>query len=350
MKKFLEQGILGLQENLCSCGTSTDKNNPIMASETLHFESAHQVQQLFANESRNLEKLESELGVKAVTRDGWIKLEGDEDRVKSAKELFEILQGAMQSGTAIRAREFDQALEVVKNHGSGALKGLYNERIQTSNRKPPIHPKTAGQKQYIEAMRKHDVTFGMGPAGTGKTYLAMAMAVTALKAGTVSRIILTRPAVEAGEALGFLPGDLYEKLDPYLRPLQDALHDMIPAEEIEKYRDRGVIEIAPLAYMRGRTLNYAFIILDEAQNATTEQMFMFLTRLGMSSKAVITGDPTQIDLPKHKPSGLLEARKALKDIPEIAMVEFQKRDVIRHRLVQKIVAAYETHRQDYEQR
>jgi phosphate starvation-inducible PhoH-like protein len=156
--------------------------------------------------------------------------------------------------------------------------------------------------------------------------------------------------VEAGEALGFLPGDLYEKLDPYLRPLQDALHDMIPAEEIEKYRDRGVIEIAPLAYMRGRTLNYAFIILDEAQNATTEQMFMFLTRLGMSSKAVITGDPTQIDLPKHKPSGLLEARKALKDIPEIAMVEFQKRDVIRHRLVQKIVAAYETHRQDYEQR
>ncbi|XOV69921.1 MAG: PhoH family protein [Verrucomicrobiota bacterium] len=321
-----------------------------MASETLHFESAHQVQQLFANESRNLEKLESELGVKAVTRDGWIKLEGDEDRVKSAKELFEILQGAMQSGTAIRAREFDQALEVVKNHGSGALKGLYSERIQTSNRKPPIHPKTAGQKQYIEAMRKHDVTFGMGPAGTGKTYLAMAMAVTALKAGTVSRIILTRPAVEAGEALGFLPGDLYEKLDPYLRPLQDALHDMIPAEEIEKYRDRGVIEIAPLAYMRGRTLNYAFIILDEAQNATTEQMFMFLTRLGMSSKAVITGDPTQIDLPKHKPSGLLEARKALKDIPEIAMVEFQKRDVIRHRLVQKIVAAYETHRQDYEQR
>jgi len=171
-----------------------------------------------------------------------------------------------------------------------------------------------------------------------------------LKAGTVSRIILTRPAVEAGEALGFLPGDLYEKLDPYLRPLQDALHDMIPAEEIEKYRDRGVIEIAPLAYMRGRTLNYAFIILDEAQNATTEQMFMFLTRLGMNSKAVITGDPTQIDLPKHKPSGLLEARKALKDIPEISIVEFQKRDVIRHRLVQKIVAAYETHRQDYEQR
>lgn len=321
-----------------------------MPSETLHFESAHQVQQLFANESRNLEKLESELGVKAVTRDGWIKLEGDADRVKSAKELFEILQGAMQSGTAIRAREFNQALEVVKQHGSGTLKGLYSERIQTSNRKPPIHPKTAGQKQYIEAMRKHDVTFGMGPAGTGKTYLAMAMAVTALKAGTVSRIILTRPAVEAGEALGFLPGDLYEKLDPYLRPLQDALHDMIPAEEIEKYRDRGVIEIAPLAYMRGRTLNYAFIILDEAQNATTEQMFMFLTRLGMNSKAVITGDPTQIDLPKHKPSGLLEARKALKDIPEISIVEFQKRDVIRHRLVQKIVAAYETHRQDYDQR
>jgi len=317
-----------------------------MATETLHFESAHQAQLVFAGEERNLKQVETEFGIKAVTREGWIKLEGDAERVQSAKEMFEILAEAMGSGTPIRRREFNQAVDVVKHHGPQALKSLFNERIQTSNRKPPIHPKTAGQKQYIEAMRRHDVTFGMGPAGTGKTYLAMAMAVTALKAGTVSRIILTRPAVEAGEALGFLPGDLYEKLDPYLRPLQDALHDMLPAEEIEKYRDRGTIEIAPLAYMRGRTLNYAFIILDEAQNATTEQMFMFLTRLGLNSKAVITGDPTQIDLPKHKPSGLIEASKALSKISDIAMVNFQKRDVIRHKLVQKIVAAYETHRQD----
>ena len=325
--------------------------NPIlpektMATETLHFENAHQAQLIFANDTSNFQRLESELGVKAVSRDGWIKLEGDKSKVQAAKEMFETLNVALQSGTPIRLREFNQALETVKNHGAGTLKSLFNERIQTSTRKPPIHPKTAGQKKYIEAMRKHDVTFGLGPAGTGKTYLAMAMAVTALKAGTVSRIILTRPAVEAGEALGFLPGDLYEKLDPYLRPLQDALHDMLPAEEIEKYRERGTIEIAPLAYMRGRTLNYAFIVLDEAQNATTEQMFMFLTRLGINSKAVITGDPTQIDLPKHKPSGLIEARHALNKISDIAIVEFQKRDVIRHKLVQKIVAAYETHRQD----
>ncbi len=317
-----------------------------MATETLHFESAHQAQLIFANDTGNLQRLETELGVKAVSRDGWIKLEGDKNKVQVAKEMFETLNGASKSGTPLRLREFDQALETVKNEGADTLKSLFKERIQTSTRKPPIHPKTAGQKNYIEAMRKHDVTFGLGPAGTGKTYLAMAMAVTALKAGTVSRIILTRPAVEAGEALGFLPGDLYEKLDPYLRPLQDALHDMLPAEEIEKYRERGTIEIAPLAYMRGRTLNHAFIVLDEAQNATTEQMFMFLTRLGMSSKAVITGDPTQIDLPKHKPSGLIEARHALNKINDIAIVEFQKRDVIRHKLVQKIVAAYEIHRQE----
>ena len=205
-------------------------------------------------------------------------------------------------------------------------------------------PKTAGQKRYVEAIRHHDVTFGIGPAGTGKTYLAMAMAVSALREEKVSRIILTRPAVEAGEALGFLPGDLYEKIDPYLRPLDDALHDMLPAEEIAKHRERGVIEIAPLAYMRGRTLNHAFIILDEAQNATAEQMFMFLTRLGFSSRAVITGDVTQIDLPPHKRSGLVEARVALTRTEGIAIVEFQKRDVVRHPLVQRIIAAYEEHR------
>jgi len=188
------------------------------------------------------------------------------------------------------------------------------------------------------------VTFGIGPAGTGKTFLAMALALAALKEEKVSRIILTRPAVEAGEALGFLPGDLYEKITPYLRPLHDALQDMLPAEDIEKHMERGVIEIAPLAYMRGRTLNNAFIILDEAQNSTTEQMFMFLTRLGISSKAVITGDITQIDLPGHKHSGLLEAQHALKGVEGIGLVELTRRDVVRHPLVQRIIAAYEEHR------
>jgi phosphate starvation-inducible PhoH-like protein len=201
-----------------------------------------------------------------------------------------------------------------------------------------------GQKKYLDAIRNHDVTFGVGPAGTGKTYLAVAMALSALREGRVSRIILTRPAVEAGEALGFLPGDLYEKIMPYLRPLHDALHDMLPAEEVQKHTERGVIEIAPLAYMRGRTLNNAFIILDEAQNSTTEQMFMFLTRLGVNSRAVITGDETQIDLPGHKHSGLLEAHRVLKHIEGIAIVEFTKRDVVRHALVQRIIAAYEEHR------
>src|SRR6185436_6920567 len=194
----------------------------------------------------------------------------------------------------VHNREFNNAIEVVKTDGIAALKSLHAERILTSPKKSTVAPKTVGQKKYVEAIRAHDVTFGIGPAGTGKTYLAMAMAVSHLKEGKASRIILTRPAVEAGEALGFLPGDLYEKIAPYLRPLHDALHDMLPAEEIQKHMERGTIEVAPLAYMRGRTLNNAFIILDEAQNSTTEQMFMFLTRLGTSSKAVITGDETQI--------------------------------------------------------
>jgi phosphate starvation-inducible PhoH-like protein len=216
--------------------------------------------------------------------------------------------------------------------------------VQTHERKPGVTAKTLGQKKYLDAIRNHDVTFGIGPAGTGKTYLAVAMALSALRDGKVSRIILTRPAVEAGEALGFLPGDLFEKITPYLRPLHDALHDMLPAEEIAKHMERATIEIAPLAYMRGRTLNNAFIILDEAQNSTTEQMLMFLTRLGHGSKAVITGDETQIDLPAHKHSGLLEAHRILKHIEGIAVVEFTRRDIVRHPLVQRIIAAYEEHR------
>src|SRR3989440_6000690 len=315
-----------------------------MAIETLHFENARLAQQLYNNDPRNLEALEQQLGVKATSREGWIKLEGEADAMDRAKHLFLLLENSLKAGTPVKSREFSHALSIVKNEGVSTLKEMLTDRINTSDKKPRVTAKTLGQKQYLDAIRTHDVTFGIGPAGTGKTYLAVAMALTALREGQVSRIILTRPAVEAGEALGFLPGDLYEKILPYLRPLHDALHDMLPPEEIQKHTERRVIEIAPLAYMRGRTLNHAFIILDEAQNSTTEQMFMFLTRLGINSKAVVTGDETQIDLPPHKNSGLLEAHRALKNTEGIAMVEFQKRDIVRHPLVQRIIAAYEEHR------
>ncbi|MFA6544777.1 MAG: PhoH family protein [Limisphaerales bacterium] len=315
-----------------------------MPSETLHYENARFAQQLFNNDPRNLKALETELGVKATARDGWIRLDGEADGVERARHLFQQLEASIKAGSAINHRDFSSALEVVKHEGIAALQSLHSERIQTSQRKSTVLPKTTGQRKYVEAIRKHDVTLGVGPAGTGKTYLAMAMAVSALREGQVSRIILTRPAVEAGEALGFLPGDLHEKLTPYLRPLYDALHDMLPGEEIEKHMERGVIEVAPLAYMRGRTLNNSFIVLDEAQNTTPEQMLMFLTRLGFNSKAVVTGDPTQTDLPGHKTSGLREAVKVLQQVEGIAVIEFTKRDIVRHPLVQRIIVAYEEHR------
>jgi phosphate starvation-inducible PhoH-like protein len=315
-----------------------------MPTETLHFENARVAQQLFNHEPRNLQTLEAELGVKATSREGWIKLEGPADALGRAKQLFVSLENLLKAGSPVRNREFTHALNVVKHEGAATLKDLVNDRVLTHDKKPGVTAKTVGQKKYLDAIRKHDVTFGVGPAGTGKTYLAVAMALSTFREGKVSRIILTRPAVEAGEALGFLPGDLYEKITPYLRPLQDALHDMMPAEEIQKNTERGTIEIAPLAYMRGRTLNNAFIILDEAQNSTTEQMLMFLTRLGHGSKAVITGDETQIDLPPQKRSGLLEAHHALQNTEGIAIVEFGKRDVVRHPLVQRIISAYEEHR------
>ena len=315
-----------------------------MASETLHFETARFAQQLFHNDPRNLKAVETQLNVKATSRDAWIKLEGETEPVERARHLFRQLEASLKMGAAIGQRDFSSALEMVKTEGIAALQGLHNERIHTSQRKSTVLPKTTGQKKYVEAIRTHDITLGIGPAGTGKTYLAMAMAVSALREGAVTRIILTRPAVEAGEALGFLPGDLHEKLTPYLRPLYDALHDMLPGEEIEKHMERGVIEVAPLAYMRGRTLNNAFIVLDEAQNTTPEQMLMFLTRLGFNSKAVVTGDPTQTDLPGHKTSGLREAVKVLHQVDGIAICEFTKRDIVRHALVQRIIVAYEEHR------
>jgi phosphate starvation-inducible PhoH-like protein len=315
-----------------------------MSTETLHYESARFAQQLFNNDSQNLQALEDSLGVKATARDGWIKLEGPAEGVERARRMFMLLESSLKAGTPVRNREFATALNIIRHEGVEALQGLYAERIHTSVKKPTVTPKTLGQKRYVEAIRAHDITLGIGPAGTGKTYLAVAMALAALRDEKIARIILTRPAVEAGEALGFLPGDLYEKIAPYLRPLHDALHDMLPAEEIQRHMERGVIEIAPLAYMRGRTLNNSFIILDEAQNSTMEQMFMFLTRLGFNSRAVITGDVTQIDLPPHKHSGLVEARHALQAVDGIAIVELGKRDVVRHPLVQRIIAAYEEHR------
>lgn len=311
---------------------------------TLHFDNARIAQQLFNNNPRNLQMLEVRMRVKATNRDGWIKLAGDEADVARATGLFQSLEGALKAGVAIRNRDFSYALNTVLSDGPEALEGLYSITLQTSARKPVVHPKTIGQKRYIEAIQNHDVTFGAGPAGTGKTFLAMTLAVISLKEEKVSRIILTRPAVEAGEALGFLPGDLQEKLDPYLRPLHDALQDLLPMEEVQKHMERGTIEIAPLAYMRGRTLNNAFIILDEAQNSTAEQMLMFLTRLGFNSKVVITGDPTQVDLPPSKTSGLIEGPAALAKVEGIAHCKFEKRDVVRHPLVARIVQAYEDHR------
>jgi len=316
-----------------------------MATLTLHYENARQAQQLFDNDSNNLWLLKAELGVEATSREGWVRLEGKQDSVDRAKEVFRSLQDLLDSGQRPGKREFVQTIEMVKENGVDALKSLFEDRITTSPSKVVITPKTLGQREYIHSIKGHDVTVGAGPAGTGKTYLAMAMAVNAFTRGDVSRIILTRPAVEAGETLGFLPGDLKEKLSPYLRPLHDALMDMMPAENIQKHMDREAIEIAPLAYMRGRTLNNAFVILDEAQNTTDEQMFMFLTRLGYNAKAVVTGDTTQVDLPAQKRSGLIEALETLAKVKEVGLVKLEEKDVIRHPLVRRIIKAYEERRQ-----
>ena len=315
-----------------------------MATVTLQYESARQAQQLFDNNPANLRLLQEELEIQATSRDGWIKLEGDDDNLTQAQDVFASLKDQLDTGQRPRQRDLLKAIQTVKEDGGEALRGLKSQTITTSPRKPSVIPKTVGQKEYIQAITTYDITFGVGPAGTGKTYLAMAMAVSALQRGDVSRIILTRPAVEAGEALGFLPGDLREKLSPYLRPLHDALLDMIPVEEVQRHMERETIEIAPLAYMRGRTLNNAFVILDEAQNTTNEQMFMFLTRLGYHSRAIVTGDPTQIDLPPSKQSGLLEALLTLRKTEGVAIKKFAQHDVVRHPLVQKIINAYETRR------
>jgi phosphate starvation-inducible protein PhoH and related proteins len=311
---------------------------------TLHFENARLLQSLYANDLKLLKSMEDSLGVKVTTREGWVKLEGEPEKIDKAQRVFDQLEEAQKKGVPIQKHEFQYALNSVSESREDNLTNAVSRKITTSSRKPPIVARSAGQRNYVEAIDKHDIVFGIGPAGTGKTYLAVAMAVSALKKDQVSRIILTRPAVEAGEALGFLPGELEQKIAPYLRPLYDALRDMLEPEEIERSIARQTIEVAPLAYMRGRTLNNAFVILDEAQNTTTEQMFMLLTRIGPRSKCVITGDVTQIDLPANKRSGVVEALQALENIPGISIVDFNERDVVRHELVRSIITAYQQHR------
>jgi phosphate starvation-inducible protein PhoH and related proteins len=311
---------------------------------TLHFENARLLQSLYANDLKLLKSMEDSLGVKVTTREGWVKLEGEPEKIDKAQRVFNQLEEAQKKGVPIQKHEFQYALNSVSESREDNLTDAVSMKITTSSRKSPIVARSAGQRNYVEAIDKHDIVFGIGPAGTGKTYLAVAMAVSALKKDQVSRIILTRPAVEAGEALGFLPGELEQKIAPYLRPLYDALRDMLEPEEIERSIARQTIEVAPLAYMRGRTLNDAFVILDEAQNTTTEQMFMLLTRIGPRSKCVITGDVTQIDLPANKRSGVVEALQALKNVPGISIVYFNERDVVRHELVRSIVTAYQQHR------
>ena len=313
-------------------------------SRTLQFESARSLQALYANDLKLLKTLEETLGVRITTREGWLKLEGEPEQVERAQRVFDQLEKVRQKGVDIHKHEFSYALNSVAEARPQDLTDAVDVKITTSTRKAPIVTRTLGQRHYVEAIQKHDIVFGLGPAGTGKTYLAVAMAVAALKKEQVSRIVLTRPAVEAGEALGFLPGDLQEKITPYLRPLYDSLRDMLDPEEIERLVARQTIEVAPLAYMRGRTLSDAFVILDEAQNTTTEQMFMLLTRIGQNSKLVVTGDVTQIDLPSNKRSGLVEALQALKSVNGISMVYFSERDVVRHELVRAIINAYQQHR------
>lgn len=315
-----------------------------MSSKTLHFPSARHLHALYAEHDDNLTHAENALGVKLVSRDASLKIEAAAEPLARADALFEFLNNARTQGMTIRTPDFLRITDAFARGEGDELHQLIAEPLVISTNRKTIVPKTLGQKLYLQSMLKHPVVIGIGPAGTGKTYLAMAAAVSALLKNQVQRIILTRPAVEAGEALGFLPGDLREKILPYLRPLYDAMQDMLDPEDVTRLTEKGVIEIAPLAYMRGRTLSHAFIVLDEAQNTTPEQMMMFLTRLGEDSHMVVTGDVTQIDLPRSKQSGLLEVRHILRDIPGIDFHTFSGADVVRHPLVQRIIDAYENYR------
>lgn len=298
-------------------------------------------QELFGNFDRNVKRIEEFYGIDILLRSGEIVLVGEEEKVARATVLMEELYRIVDGGELLDIQKINYAIGSIEDNSEEKLSTVCTDRILLSAKGNEIKPKTVGQKKYVDNIDKHDITLCVGPAGTGKTYLAVAMAVRAFKREEVSRIILTRPAVEAGESLGFLPGDLKDKVDPYLRPLYDALFDIMGSEKFLKLLERGVIEVAPLAYMRGRTLDNSFIILDEAQNTTREQMKMFLTRLGFGSKAVVTGDITQIDLPGGKVSGLMHSLKILENVKGIAVNYLNEKDVVRHELVQRIIKAYE---------
>lgn len=296
---------------------------------------------LFGSFDENIRLIESEFSVTVLNRGSDLKISGEAENVAKATTAIERLLALINKGEALSDQNVRYVISLVKDGEEDKLMSLSGNCVCITSKGKPVKPKTLGQKKYVEAIRKNTIVLGAGPAGTGKTYLAVAMAVTAFRAKEVNRIILTRPAVEAGEKLGFLPGDLQQKVDPYLRPLYDALFDMLGAEAFARYQERGSIEVAPLAYMRGRTLDDSFIILDEAQNTTREQMKMFLTRLGFNSKMVVTGDVTQIDLPDGKRSGLTDAMRILRNVPDISINTFTEKDVVRHKLVQDIIKAYE---------
>lgn len=296
---------------------------------------------LFGSFDENIRLIESEFSVTVLNRGSDLKISGEAENVAKATTAIERLLALINKGEALSDQNVRYVISLVKDGEEDKLMSLSGDCVCITSKGKPVKPKTLGQKKYVEAIRKNTIVLGAGPAGTGKTYLAVAMAVTAFRAKEVNRIILTRPAVEAGEKLGFLPGDLQQKVDPYLRPLYDALFDMLGAEAFARYQERGSIEVSPLAYMRGRTLDDSFIILDEAQNTTREQMKMFLTRLGFNSKMVVTGDVTQIDLPDGKRSGLTDAMKILRNVPDISINTFTEKDVVRHKLVQDIIKAYE---------
>lgn len=316
-----------------------------MPIETLTYESPQFLQKLIGHDLSSLRTVAEALQVQITSRDGWVRIEGEQPAVTATKEVFAQLERVRRQGGEVSPTMVRLVTEsVLTEHGDAPAEAIMNLKLQGSTRKPPVLVKTRGQIAYVQAMREHEVVFGIGPAGTGKTYLAMAQGLHFLKEKAVQRLVLTRPAVEAGEALGFLPGDLKEKIFPYLRPLYDALYDMLDPDEAERMIERGAIEIAPLAYMRGRTLKNAFIILDEAQNTTTEQMLMFLTRLGEGARCVITGDPSQVDLRRHVRSGLREAVEVLQGVDGVKFVSFLSKDIVRLPVVQRIIEAYDRHR------
>jgi len=313
-------------------------------SKTLYYQNPRLLNQLYCGREENLLAVEQTFNVKLATREDWLKIDGADPDIARAEGFFAFLEEGRQQGLTLRNSDFTQLLDGFARGDGAQMRSLFAEPLIIATNRRSVVPKTIGQKLYLQSIQRNSIVFGIGPAGTGKTYLAVAAAISALLKNQVQRVVLTRPAVEAGEALGFLPGDLREKILPYLRPLYDAMHDMLDAEDVARLVEKGTIEIAPLAYMRGRTLSHAFIILDEAQNTTPEQMMMFLTRLGEDSRMVVTGDITQIDLPRPKQSGLLQVKHILGDIAGIDFHYFTGADVVRPPLVQKVIEAYERFR------